>query len=183
MKPRREIEIKLRVQNPRRLKRRLKELGFRRATPRLLERNSLFDFPDARLTRARHAVRLRASGGLNVLTFKGSPSLAGGYKSRVEIETAVGGAPELRRILERIGMREVLCYNKYRTTYAPPGESGRGKIPVLVYDETPVGDFVELEGPRAWIDRVANQLGYSRDVYITKSYVALYLEGRAKPSK
>jgi hypothetical protein len=39
-----------------------------------------------------------------------------------------------------------------------------------------VGDFLELEGSRAWIDRVARQLGYSRNDYTTASYGALYLE-------
>ncbi|MGH9450751.1 MAG: class IV adenylate cyclase [Terriglobia bacterium] len=178
MKPRREIEIKLSVPDPRALKRRLNELGFHRLTARLSEKNILFDFPDRRLTRARQAVRLRTAGGLSRLTFKGPPSVAGGYKSRDEIETGIGDARELRRILERLGLREWIHYQKRRTTYAPPGKFNPGRV--LVYDETPVGHFIELEGPCAWIDRVARQLGYGRDAYITKSYVALYMEGAAR---
>jgi adenylate cyclase class 2 len=42
-------------------------------------------------------------------------------------------------------------------------------------DQTPIGDFLELEGSPAWIDRTACALGYSPDDYITASYGALYL--------
>jgi adenylate cyclase, class 2 len=51
----------------------------------------------------------------------------------------------------------------------------------LVYDETPIGNFVELEGPPRWINEVAQQLGYARTDYITASYGTLYrrwCEGR-----
>ncbi|MGH9435757.1 MAG: class IV adenylate cyclase [Terriglobia bacterium] len=178
MRPRREIEIKLSVPDPRALKRRLSELGFHRLTARLSEANTLFDFPDRRLTHACQAVRLRTAGGVNLLTFKGPPSVAGGYKSRDEIETRIGDARELRRILEQLGLRECVHYQKRRTTYAPPGKFNPGSV--LVYDETPVGNFIELEGPRAWINRVARQLGYGREAYITKSYVTLYMEGAAR---
>jgi len=55
----------------------------------------------------------------------------------------------------------------------------------VVFDETPIGNFLELEGPQRWIDEVARQLGYARRDYITDSYAALYrkkcLEEGAKP--
>ncbi len=44
----------------------------------------------------------------------------------------------------------------------------------MVFDETPLGNFLELEGPRQWIDAAANQLGFRREDYITASYVALF---------
>ena len=46
----------------------------------------------------------------------------------------------------------------------------------MVLDETPIGNFLELEGPQRWIDEVARQLGYSRREYIKDSYAALYRE-------
>ena len=46
--------------------------------------------------------------------------------------------------------------------------------PHLVFDETPIGNYIELEGPQRWIDEVARQLGYSRQDYIKESYAALY---------
>ena len=181
MKPRREIEIKLRVTNPRKLKQLLKRLGFRRSTPRLLERNSLFDFPNGKLARAGTALRLRATGGRNILTFKGTVSRSNGYKSRWEIETDIDNPQELRRILSQLQLREVFRYSKHRTTYAPPGKTRNSSV--LVYDETPVGNFIELEGPPVWIDRVATQLGYSRDDYMTAGYVSLYRAAHATGCK
>jgi hypothetical protein len=41
-------------------------------------------------------------------------------------------------------------------------------------DETPIGNFVELEGPRRTIDRAAALLGRSRSDYLTGSYASLY---------
>jgi adenylate cyclase class 2 len=45
-----------------------------------------------------------------------------------------------------------------------------------VLDETPIGVFLELEGPPDWIDRAAGELGFKEDNYITASYGALYIE-------
>jgi adenylate cyclase class 2 len=44
----------------------------------------------------------------------------------------------------------------------------------VAYDETPVGNYLELEGPEKWIDEVATRLGYSPQDYITSTYLALY---------
>lgn len=180
MRPR-EIEIKLKVSNTRQVKRVLRALGFRQIAPRRLEHNFLFDFPDRRLTRAGCALRLRTKDRRQLLTFKGAASTAGGYKSREELETGAGSALVLRRILARLGLRESFAYSKYRTAY------GRGKLAKpgvksgnsLVYDETPVGNYIELEGSRRWIDHVAGQLGYRREDYVTAGYAALYHQGRA----
>jgi adenylate cyclase class 2 len=43
-------------------------------------------------------------------------------------------------------------------------------------DQTPIGDFLELEGAAQWIDRTARTLGFSPADYITVSYGRLYLE-------
>jgi adenylate cyclase class 2 len=172
----REIEIKLKVSNPRKMKRLIRELGFRLSRPRLREQNVLFDFRDRRLERAGCALRLRVTGGQNLVTFKGTANLSAGYKSRQEIETRVTNTPALRRILKQLQLREAFRYSKYRTTYTPPERPGAS----LVYDETPVGNYIELEGPRRWIDRVARQLGYTREDYVAASYVALYRRRRSK---
>ncbi len=43
-----------------------------------------------------------------------------------------------------------------------------------VIDETPIGNFAELEGSADWIDRVAAKLGVDRSAYITLSYGRLF---------
>jgi len=176
MKPHRETEVKLRVSNPRKLQQRLKELGFRQITPRLWEHNSLFDFPDGRLARSHQALRLRRVGNENFLTLKGPPQASTRYKMRGEIETRIQEPQIFQKILHELGLQETFQYKKRRTAYATD-KSKSGKTGLLLYDETPVGKFVELEGPPHWIDCTARALGYRPEDYITASYVALYRQG------
>ena len=174
MSHRHETEIKLAVRNPRTLKRRLVELGFRRVKGRHFESNYLFDFPDLRLRKASCLLRVRLVGRHGVLTFKGAPLPSQEYKIRREIESAVADGHQLREIFSCLGLREVFRYEKFRTVYAPPGKHDVAQAPHLLYDETPIGNYLELEGPRRWIDEVAHQLGYERRDYITASYGTLY---------
>lgn len=98
------------------------------------------------------------------------------YKVRREVEVEVADPERLRRILEELGLRGWFRYEKYRTSYRFPGKyRWAGELHVEL-DETPVGVFVELEGPPEAIDRAAELLGYARSDYITKNYLALYLE-------
>ncbi len=169
-----ETEIKLEVPNLSAMRRKILALGFKRVQARHFERNMLFDFADARLRNARCLLRLRHANGRWVLTFKGAPSESRDYKTRQEIEATIDDGERCRAILEGLGMREAFRYEKYRTVFArkSPERGARGAL--LVLDETPVGNYLELEGPETWIDRAAAGLGYRREDYITASYAALY---------
>ncbi len=201
MERKQEIEIKLEVLEPRAVKGRLKELGFRRVTARHFESNCLFDFPDDALGRARCMLRLRRARGRTIVTLKGAPVRSRRYKVRTEVETEVKDGGRLEEILETAGLREVFRYDKYRTEYDLGVESGerggqRGSIRrklrargedagpgSVVYDETPIGNYLEIEGPKRWIDRVARQLGFVPRDYITLSYAALYYQKRREAGK
>jgi len=173
--PPNETEIKLSVSNAGAVKRRLADLGFRKIEPRHFERNFLFDFSDLRLRKSSCVVRLRQEGNRSLVTFKGPPLQSSTYKIRREIETGVEDGHRFREILEALGLRAVFSYEKYRTTYAAlRNKTGAQTSGLVVFDETPVGNFLELEGPKRWIDKVAQGLGYRRKDYITASYVALY---------
>jgi adenylate cyclase class 2 len=172
--PRHETEIKLKVDDARAVRRRIGALGFTVSEPRHLERNFLFDFPDLRLRKSGLVIRLRLEGRRSLLTFKGPPVGSARYKIRREIETEVEDGGRVREILNALGLREVFCYEKFRTTYTP---SRKGKSQgVIVFDQTPVGNFLELEGPGHWIDAAARQLGFSRADYLTASYASLYFD-------
>jgi adenylate cyclase class 2 len=180
-----ETEIKLPVSRPGAIKRRIPSLGFGVTESRHLERNALFDFPDLRLRKSSSLIRLRQEGTRYVLTFKGPPLQSRDYKIRREIETGIEKGDRLKTILEALGLHQVFCYEKYRTTYAPRGKRNASRSGVLVFDETPIGNYIELEGSRRWIDEVAAKLGYTRSEYVTASYAALYqskcLEEGKKP--
>ena len=41
-------------------------------------------------------------------------------------------------------------------------------------DQTPIGNFGEIEGPARWIDRTARALGIAPTHYITQTYAELF---------
>jgi adenylate cyclase class 2 len=104
------------------------------------------------------------------LTFKGRVH-PGAMKVREERETAVLDAPATRAILEGIGFAAWFIYEKYREEYMA------GDV-ILAIDETPVGTWMELEGPEAGILTVAEALGRSPQDFILASYRTLFLERR-----
>jgi adenylate cyclase, class 2 len=169
-----EVEIKLKVQSPRTFRKKLERLGFVVIGRRKFEDNIVFDFNNSRLKRARTLIRLRSVDHQHLLTYKGAPRQSGSYKIRMEIETVVGDEDALQSIFEAVGLHPVFQYQKYRTVYAPKRRRGLTHQPLVLYDETPIGAYAELEGPRRWIDAVARQLGYERGDYIKASYATLY---------
>lgn len=183
MKLGRETEIKLEVRDPKALKARLKKLGARQVRSRHFESNQLFDFRDLRLRKARCLLRLRFMDGRCLLTFKGAPKRSRRYKVRGEIETQVANGTRLRMLLEGLGLREAFRYEKYRTVFAPGRNPGRNKFAEIDFDETPVGNYLELEGPKRWIDRMARELGYQPKDYIKSSYAKLYFEWCRREAK
>jgi len=148
----------------------LSQLGYVIVKPRVLEVNIVFDTPSAVLRRESKLLRLRQAGRTGIITFKGPPA-PGPYKSREEIEAGVSDGPGMQLVLERLGFAPVFRYEKYRTEYARPRQAG-----VIMLDQTPIGNFLELEGSPRWIDSAARALGYSQADYLTASYGALYLQ-------
>jgi adenylate cyclase class 2 len=157
-----EVEIKLRIGDLYQARARLSQIGFHVHKERALERNLVFN------TEAGRLLRLRDFSGKNILTYKG-PAGPGPHKSREEIEVEVSDAAGIQEILDRLGYRPVFIYEKYRAEYQRPGEPG-----IVTIDETPIGDFFEIEGAPEWIDRTAQELGRPPSEYITHSYGALF---------
>ncbi len=172
----RETEIKLPVLRLSAIRRRLRALGFRVLVRRRFESNQLFDFPDKRLRKNRSVLRLRFVGGECLVTFKGPPLDSRHHKVRSEMETPLADGKAARGILLGLGFCETFRYDKFRTTYARRRDRLGDSRPLAELDETPIGNFLELEGPAAWIDAVAADLGYDRCDFVTASYAALYFE-------
>lgn len=170
-----EIEIKLRVADSRRIVERIAEMGWRARGMRELERNYVYDTPDGALRAAGSLLRVRDSGGVCLLTLKQPSADAGPHKVKEEFETDVKDREALQRILEGLGYSVAWRYEKYRTLFEQAGAAGE-----IVLDETPIGDFLELEGEPDWIDRTAVELGFSARDYITATYGALFEEYQAR---
>jgi adenylate cyclase class 2 len=167
-----ETEIKFRIENLPGLKSRLETAGFRLLTPRTHEINTLYDLARRPLRAKGALLRIRKYGERWTVTFKGKAAI-GRYKSRPEIETEVADGKSLSGIFESVGFKPVFQYEKFRSEWS--GNHGH-----LVIDETPIGNFGEIEGPGPWIDATAKQLGIAPEQYITDSYAVLFLKWKQR---
>jgi adenylate cyclase, class 2 len=171
---------------------------------RLHEFNTIFDTPEGGLAKHGQLLRIRTetAGGKGkvsgakriVLTFK-QPAIftarsastnpetrravgeeVGRFKVREETETELMDSGALTKIFEGLGMRGWFSYEKYRTTWKLGAKERWAKDLLIEVDETPVGTYVELEGPPEAIDRAAEAFGFSRRDYLVKNYLTLYAE-------
>ncbi len=167
-----EVEIKFRIAHRRVLTRALKRAGFAPVTPSTREINTLYDLPGQKLRKGGELLRLRQYGAKWVLTHK-AKGKAGRHKSRVENETRVADGRQMHAILTALGFTPSFRYEKRRAEWA----DGTGHV---VLDETPIGDFGEIEGPARWIDRTARALAIGPGDYITKTYADLFFEWKRR---
>ncbi len=165
-----EVEVKIPLADRAAARSRLEELGFHVSASRQWESNDIYDTPDRSLRAKEMLLRLRQSGETSVITWKG-PASPGPHKSRPELETSLGSLDTFSQILSHLGYTCTFRYEKYRTEYSGGKHQG-----VVTIDETPIGDFLEIEGPADWIDSTAARLGFSQQQYILESYGRLYLE-------
>ncbi len=165
-----EIEIKLAVSDLARVRAAILGLGYQEHHPRAHEWNAVFDTRRWGLRRKGQLMRVRRFGDSATVTYKGL-SVEGRHKQREELEVTVSDADAATLILERLGLHPVFRYEKFRTEYYRPGQPG-----IITVDETPIGNFLELEGAGDWIDETAMRLGYRESDYIRRSYGALYIQ-------
>jgi adenylate cyclase class 2 len=165
-----ETEIKLRISGAPAARALLKKNGYALIRPRVFESNTLYDTPDHALRQRGELLRVRRAGDGAIVTFK-VPQPLGRHKSRLELETQIGDAAVIETILEHVGLAVWFRYEKYRAEYQRGSEPG-----IVTIDETPIGEFLELEGAPEWIDATALELGFLEADYILASYGALYLE-------
>lgn len=162
-----ETEIKFLIRDLPGLARRLEAAGARPVHPEVRETNLRFDRPDGALRQSLQVLRLRQDSRVR-LTFKGPPSQGGEVGAREEIEFEVSDFDAARAFLEALGYRIVFVYEKFRTTYQ------LGEVEITL-DRTPLGDFVELEGPgAAEIAAAAQELGLNWPARSLLSYSALF---------
>ncbi|HMG33922.1 MAG TPA: class IV adenylate cyclase [Blastocatellia bacterium] len=168
-----EIEVKLACDDLDRLNR----AGFQLIleTPRHFEDNWLLDLPDQTLMKGGAALRIRSVNGKGTLTYKKvvDGSRATRLKVREEIETQIQEPQRVIELFERLGYRRSFRYQKYRTVYRLETE---GQTLEVVFDETPIGNFVEIEGDERAVERVLDAAGFTAEESIQLSYPELQAE-------
>ncbi len=168
-----ELECKVRVDSQDPVRARLRETGAL-YVGRVLETNRILDRHDRFLARAGCGLRIRAinvldgDGPAPTLTFKGPRQPGTTFKRRDEHEVAVQDPSALAKILDTLGYRDQIVYEKRRETW-------HMGVCHVELDELPtLGRFVEIEGPdEATITSALVALGLGDAPRISKSYVAL----------
>jgi adenylate cyclase class 2 len=145
------------------------------ATPlrcRRLQDDFLLDTEDETLRRRRCVLRVRMESGKSRLTFKG-PVQPSTMKVREEIETMIADGEVLLRVFQELGLHVWFRYQKYREEFSHEDV-------IAAIDETPVGNFVELEGSERGIEHLAAELGRTPADFILDSYRGLFLKHRGE---
>jgi adenylate cyclase class 2 len=166
-----ETEAKFYVKGVERVRSRLDELGAPLVQGRVLEVNIRFDLPGAPLLAEGRVLRLRRDT-VAKLTYKSGSNIEEGVLSREEIEFVVEDFEKAKHFLEALGYQKLVYYEKFRTTYELDAS-------LIMLDELPYGNFVEIEGEtvdsiRSLAERL--HLNWSRSV--GTSYHALFERAR-----
>jgi len=144
--------------------------GFQLIENRAFEQNIVFDTPEKILKRNKFLLRLRRKDNKYTVTFKRPPAAAAestSYKIREETEVEVSDFETVKKIFTGLGYESVFIYEKYREVFQLENVK-------LMVDETPIGNFIEIEGPEDAIDRTSRELGFGKDDYISENYRTLF---------
>lgn len=134
-----EIEKKYRLtrEQSEAVRRRLPEVGAVEQGGEEFEENTIYTGPG--LDPRSRVLRLRRVSGRAVLTFKERGASTSAIKRNREEETDVADAEAFAAILDALGYRPALVYEKRRATWRLAGVE-------VVLDELPFGLFMEIEG-------------------------------------
>ena len=101
------------------------------------EENILFS--NRELIEQKGVLRVRKTQDKTILTFKKRVQNEFAVKQNTEYETEVADFAEIVGIIESLGFRRALIYEKRRKTW-------KFRAVEIVIDELPFGDFMEIEG-------------------------------------
>ena len=165
-----EIEKKYRLDKKRlvELTAKLTELGaefsYETFEENYLHRGGLLDGRQA-------VLRLRKTGDVNTLTYKEKVenSDEGDFKHQIEFETIVSDVDATEHIIEKLGYKLSLIYEKHRKAWR------LGNVEVVL-DELPFGYFMEIEGSMKDILAVEKLLGANKLEPEARGYPRLTLK-------
>lgn len=161
-----ETEVKLYVPDLAPVRARLDVLGARLESDRVYERNVRYENQTETFTGQGIVLRLREDRRVR-LTYKEPPAMLDDVMSRFEAEVTVDDFQVMDLILQRLGFKPHVIYEKYRTTYQ------FGAVEVVL-DEMPYGHFVEIEGAVNAITAAIESLDLGEAPRMGMSYLSLF---------
>jgi adenylate cyclase class 2 len=168
-----ECELKIPVEDLDEIRRRLATTEAEQLNVAQHEVNVLFDTPSGRLATSGQVLRVRRVGDRNLLTFKGPAAFSGTVKQRREIELEISSSERITELLNALGYEPAMRYEKFRESWRLGGVR-------VELDHTPMGDFVELEGPTGSLEATAEGLGLDPARAVMKSYIGLWRDHRRR---
>lgn len=162
-----EIEKKYRLseEERERLRARLPDVAAAVLRGKESEENILFAGPA--IDPQTKVLRLRIVGGRAILTYKERFRSESAISRQREDETAVANPTEMIAILDGLGYRPALVYEKRRETWSLDQQAE------LVIDELPFGLFAEIEGDEQAILEAEKTLGLESTPAEMKTYPEL----------
>jgi len=162
-----ESELKIPVDALEQIRRRLGETDAERICESEREVNILFDTVGSQLAAAGQVLRVRRVGDRHILTFKGPAAFDGAVKKRREIELEISSSERISELLHALGYAPGMRYEKDRESW----NLGEARVDL---DHTPMGSFVEIEGPSNCLETTARRLGLDPADAVAESYISLW---------
>lgn len=176
MEANKEIEIKIRLVDKEKIKKKLLSFGWKMEK---IVFQQEYRITDAENTLGEKGIfpRVRKEEGKSVFTIKVNPDgkvnendKSIRYFNRLEYDIEVEDAKKMAEILSIIGLTEQRILEKYREIWKKDDE----KELSIVIDSLKFGDYMELEGSEDKIDKMVERLGLSDEKRITLAYWRVY---------
>jgi adenylate cyclase, class 2 len=160
-----EIEVKILEINPTKTRNILKKSKAKLVMPRNKQTNYMYSSPQIA---EKGIIRLRKDYNGNTIAIKSKVKFLEGYKVMNEFETKVDNLDVLQKGLEMIGFEMIGCVETYREDW----KLFNCLISINTMPEIPT--YVEIEGSKNNIIKVAKLLGYGENDFYPKMIYEKY---------
>jgi adenylate cyclase class 2 len=168
-----EIEYKFKVKDKQKVTKILDKVATKK-TSRQYQSNIMFDNSSGIMHKTNGRVRVRTLGesGEKTLTYKRPLPPENGAKREIEYEIKFSDSTsQIEKILEVMEFIPTTSYERYQTKWQI------GNVYISL-DEYPYADFLEIEGQKEEIEKIAEQLGFLVSEGLTKPVDTLFQEWR-----
>lgn len=135
----------------------------------------MFDNADRLMEYTDGRIRLRQHGNKITLSYKRPLPDDGNHKKEVELETEVGNFEVMTHILRMMGYSPTTSYEKYTTHLKFKNLDSELEI-----QKYPFATFLEIEGEKEEIEKIAKKLGLDIKTALKKPVDTLFCEWREK---
>lgn len=157
-----ETEVKIEIDSVEQIRQKLVEMKAELFKKKALQTDIYLD--NGRLRKKDQTLKIRDNA---ILVYKGHSQKRKNIRSSEEIEVMVDNGSYILHLLEKLGYTRYWKKELYRECYLY-------HMTQICIDETPMGNFIEIEGKKEDIINIAKQLGFSQKHFIADGYGKLW---------